>query len=455
MMTEGFWQSRDCLKHVRDVARARAVGPWALLGVALARAIATIPPDIVLPGIVGSRMSLNLFVAPVGPSGGGKGAAEAAAIDSFRFASYIETVPLGSGEGIARTFRPSGTKPDEPNPVTVAIFSAAEIDSLAAIASRQGSSLSAELRKMYSGEQLGFANAGKETRVIVPAGSYRACLIIGVQPLRSHALLGAADGGLPQRFVWLPTSDPDAPDDRPEDPGALRVSRPSWLRPAGITRELTIPDTAIDAIRAHRLAVLREEPSVDPLDGHLHLTRLKVAAAMMALEGRTIVSGEDWSLAGFVMDVSNYTRERCQRALADQSRTANRARALASADREEIISERKHQRCKDNIMRWVQRLGEGELISRTQLTRNLKSDVRTCFDAAIGELIAENRVIPVRTPKGIAYCGPTVDASPTHSELQKQGLDHGPRLDPGNPTPRHHPNRNNEATQQTTDEASA
>lgn len=422
-MTEEFWQSRPVLGHVLAAARARAVGPWALLGAVLARAIATIPPDIVLPGIVGSRMSLNLFVALVGPSGGGKGAAEAAALDAFRFSSYIETVPLGSGEGIARTFRPAGTKADEPNPVTTAIFTAPEIDTLAAIAGRHGSSLSAELRKMYSGEQLGFGNAGKETRVIVPAGSYRACQIIGVQPLRSQTLLGAADGGLPQRFAWLPTSDPNAPDEPPQDPGAWKVSRPSWLRPAGVTFELVVPEIAVDAIRAHRRAVLREDPGVDPLDGHALLTRLKVAAGLMALDGRTVVSAPDWRLAGYIMDVSNYTRERCKHALAEQSRSHNTARALATAEREEIISERKLLRCKEGVMRAVSRLPVDDFIPHNQLRRSLRSDVRDFFDPAIGELITENRITAVRTPKGVAYGRPPVDQASTPNDLRKEGVD--------------------------------
>lgn len=427
-MTDAFWAARPALQHVLTLARARGVGPWATLGAVLARAVATVPPEICLPGIVGSRMSLNLFIALVGPSGGGKGAAEATALDGFSL-PYVEIVPLGSGEGINRTFRPVGTKPDEPNPVTAAIFSAAEIDTVAAVASRQGSTLSSELRKVYSGEQLGFANAGKDTRSIVAAGSYRACLTIGVQPLRSHTLLGASDGGLPQRFVWLPTSDPDAPDEPPPDPGKWKVSRPSWLRAVGSTVDLIVPETASKAIRGHRLAVLREDPHVDPLDGHALLTRLKVASALMALDGRTVVSTEDWSLAGYVMDVSNYTRERCQRALTEQTRSANTARALAAADREEIISDRKLQRCKEGILRALSRLPEGRSVPHNQLRRSLKSDVRDYFDAAANELSNEERITARRTPKGIVYLGPPVDHRSTPDELHKQGVDHGSTVD--------------------------
>lgn len=388
-MIEEFWSSRPFLQHVLTLARARGVGPWATLGAAMSRAVATIPPEITLPGIVGSRMSLNLFIALVGPSGGGKGAAEATAMDGFSL-PYVDTVPLGSGEGVGRAYRPIGTKPEEPNPVTTAIFSAPEIDTVAAIASRQGSTLSAELRKVYSGEQLGFGNAGKDTRNIVPAGSYRACLTIGVQPLRSHTLLSASDGGLPQRFVWLPTSDPDAPDDPPADPGKWRVHRPSWLRAVGTAVDLIVPESATKAIRAHRLAVLREDPNVDPLDGHALLTRLKAAAALMALDGRTLVSDADWKLAGYVMDVSNYTRERCQRALVEQSRSANTARALATADRDEVISDRKLQRAKEAILR---KLADGRQLPRNIIRRSLKADLRDYFDPALDDLLTDNEII--------------------------------------------------------------
>jgi hypothetical protein len=384
-----FWSSRPALHHALALARARGVGPWAVLGVAMARAITTIPPDITLPGTVGGRMSLNLFVALVGPSGGGKGAAEAAAFDGFRFGGPILTVPVGSGEGIGRTFRPVGTEPDAPNPIIAAIFTAAEIDTAAALFARSGSTLSAELRKMFCGEQLGFGNAGKDARNIIEAHTYRACTIFGVQPGRSAPLLNASDGGLPQRFTWLPTSDPDVPDDPPPDPGVWKVSRPSWLRAIGSAVDLCIPEAAVAAIRKHRLAVLREDPTVNALDGHCLLTRLKIAAAMMALDGRTIVSESDWALAGYVMDVSNYTRERCQRALAEQSRSANTARALASADREEIVSDRKAQRARSTVLRKIDARGQ---LTKNQLRMAMKADIRDYLDAAISDLLDANEI---------------------------------------------------------------
>lgn len=396
-MTDAFWAARPVLQHVLTLARARRVGPWAVLGNAMARAVATIPPNVALPGVVGGRMSLNLFVASVGPSGGGKGGADAASMAGVTFSGFsVDVVPIGSGEGVARTFRPVGTKADDPNPVTAAVFTAPEIDSLTALSGRQGSTLSPELRKLYSGENLGFGNAGKDTRNIVAAHSYRACLIAGVQPLRSGPLLGASDGGLMQRFVWLPTSDPDAPDDPPDDPGVCRVPVPAWEQPAhgnlrvvGSEVDLVIPDTARKAIVGHRLAVLREQPGVDPADGHMMLCRLKVAVALMALEGRTLVSDEDWRLSGYVMDVSGWTRERCRRTIVDHARTQNTARALASAEREEIVSDRKAQRARDTVLRKLDLHGQQ---TRGELNRSLKVDIRDYLDNALSDLLDRGEI---------------------------------------------------------------
>lgn len=383
-LTDTFWNSRPALQHVLQSARAAGAGPWSVLGSVAARAIATIPPEIVLPPTIGGRMSLNIFIAHVGPSGGGKGIAEAVANETFHFGKDIEEVPLGSGEGVARTFRPVGTKPDDPNALDTALFTAAEIDTVTALASRAGSTLSAELRKMYSGEKIGFGNAGKDTRVVVAAHTYRACLTVGVQPLRSKALLDAADGGLPQRFVWLPTSDPDAPDDPPAFPGRLNIKPPHWLRPVGKVFDLHIPAVAKDAIRGHRLAVLREDPEVNPLDGHALLTRLKMAVGLMALDGRSVVSDEDWTLAGYVMAVSDRTRERCQRVLAEQSQRTNTARALASAERDEIVADRKMQRARETILRKIDARGQ---LTKNQLRQAMKADIRDHLDPALCELL--------------------------------------------------------------------
>jgi len=94
-----FWRARPVLAHLHAFARARRVAPWALLGVTLARVVAVVPPVVVLPSLVGSYGSLNLFVGVVGRSGAGKGTAESAAVDAVPLPGPVATATIGSGEG--------------------------------------------------------------------------------------------------------------------------------------------------------------------------------------------------------------------------------------------------------------------------------------------------------------------------------------------------------------------
>jgi hypothetical protein len=412
-----------------------------------------------LPPLVGGRTSLNLFCALVGPSGVGKGGSEAAGRDAVNYArSYmvgnntwheheseyrLPELPLGSGEGIARTF-------SDDTDIHSALFTASEIDSLAALFTRQGSTLEGELRKLWTGETLGFTNAQKSTRTRVERLSYRAGVIVGVQPLRAHTLLNGADGGTPQRFTWMPVLDADRPADRPEAPEPITVQVPIWM-----PGELEVPDTAVQAIDDHQAAIHRQDPDVDPLAGHALLCRLKIACGLMVLDERAELTEDDWRLAGHLMAVSDHTRASVQQAARERDRTVNRARALALADREEIVSERKLQRCKDGILRVIERLPDGRWIPGSQLRRSLKSDVRDYFDPAAADLIAEKRIYARRTPKGALYAGPPVDRRSTPTDLRKWRVDHRSTVDHDRPHHRRRERNRKRHPQQTKEETSA
>ena len=190
----GFWDERKILRHLHDYARARRVSPWAVLGVTLARIITATPVEVALPPIVGGKASLNLFVGLVGPSGSGKGAAEAVSADAVHV-GYITSHNVGSGEGIAHGYkrRIKGELEwvDDRHAV---LFSVPEIDSLAAQGDRRGATLMPQLRSGWTGEQLGFGYADPTKRIIVEAHQYRLCLVAGIQPGRAACLLDDADG---------------------------------------------------------------------------------------------------------------------------------------------------------------------------------------------------------------------------------------------------------------------
>jgi hypothetical protein len=225
------------------------------------------------------------------------------------------------------------------------------------------------------------------------------------------------------------------------------VQTPAWGRTAGHLQvvddhmiDLAVPEVARTAIDNHRLAVLREDHTVDPLDGHALLCRLKTAAALMALDGRTIIDPADWKLSGYVMDVSAYTRERCRRALVDQTRSQNTACALATAEREEIMSDRRVQRARDGILR---QLRQQTPQLRSALRRNLKGDIRDYFDAALEDLDRSGEVTV--SPGDSNGRGSTVDLRSTLSDQQKQDVDHRSTWT----TPHHRPGRSPRRRQRT------
>ncbi len=154
---EQFWKSRDMLQHVHDFARARMTTPWAVLGVVLARVVTATEPWVVLPKIVGGHGSLNLFIGLVGASGTGKGAATAAGQDAVSIPGGVFSVNVGSGEGLAHTFVKREKGQLVPLDNDSALIQIPEIDSLTSLSTRSSATILPELRKAWSGEDLGFA----------------------------------------------------------------------------------------------------------------------------------------------------------------------------------------------------------------------------------------------------------------------------------------------------------
>ncbi len=223
----GFWAERPVLEHLHSYARARMVSPWALLGVSVVRALAVVPPHVVLPPIVGTHASLNFFVGLVGRSGAGKGAAEGAGHDALDVGP-VEVFTASSGEGLAHLYA-HREKKEVVRDRDAVLLTVPEVDTLVALKSRQGSTLLPALRSAWSGERLGFSYADPDKALPIERHSYRLGLVLGVQPGRAAPLLDDADGGTPQRFLWMPTTDRDAPDELPAAPAQWPVKRPSWF----------------------------------------------------------------------------------------------------------------------------------------------------------------------------------------------------------------------------------
>jgi hypothetical protein len=264
------------------------------------------------------------------------------------------------------------------------LFRVDEVDQLTAVAGRQGQTTLPLLRSAWSGEELGNSYASREKSLKVPSLQYRCAVVVGVQPTRAGELLDDTGGGTAQRVLWLLNGDPDAPDELPEWPGRLDVTVPRWdpdkaTRSAGPrVTPLAVADSVAEEIRRHRRAVLRLAAESD----HRDLQRLKVAALLAVLDGRLDVNGEDWSLAGIVLDTSDKVRdhiaqERARESEDEADRSGHRAgrRALAAQTVSEDV---------ERIARLIWRhLGDGPLRPSVVKNQKVAHRDRPNFDAAL------------------------------------------------------------------------
>jgi hypothetical protein len=397
------WDSRPVLQHLHDFARARMVAPLAVLGVAVARVVAATPAGYVLPALIGGHGTLNVFVALVGPSGSGKGTGHAAAKDALDLSGARDSISedeslyvtdVGSGEGILHAYAMWTKKEGVQQIRESVLFVVNEVDQLTAVGSRQGATLLPKLHEAYSGESLAFNYADPTKRLHVRRHHYRMALTLGVQPGRAAALFDAADGGTPQRFLWLPVTDPEMPRHPPPEPSRWTVPMPG--RPSTGRKVVGVCTEARDEIiEAHWR---RSRGEGDALDGHALYTRLKVAAALAVLDGHLGgdgVTAEDWRLAGVLMAVSDVTRAGVQAELRRAAAGVNEARAQAEGVREVVKADTVEAAAIQKAGRAVMTaLGKqpGEWVTGAALRRTMTSRVRPYLDAALDALVLAGTV---------------------------------------------------------------
>ncbi|MDW5610012.1 bifunctional DNA primase/polymerase [Mycolicibacterium sp. D5.8-2] len=363
----GFWD-RESLHTVYTTALARMCSPWAVLAHCAARALALTAPLVTLPPLVGGPGSLNWFAAVTAISGGGKGAASAAA----RQLVPLRGVPirnLGSGEGMITAYQ---VKADDECPEGLrqsVMFLADEIDAVTALGSRTGSTTMAVLRSGFSGETLGFSYATKGRDIHLAAHTYRMVVVFSVQPARARGLLGDHGGGTPQRFQWFPGTDPRVTAEvaSPFEQSALTL--PDFVE-LGRAREIIIPTAAQQLIVSERAKAMRGE--ADALDGHALFVREKFAYALAVLDGRMHMTDEDWELSGIAAAVSAHTREqvaqRLAEAEAEEAARVGTLRGITNQAADEEKAFRANQRA-NRVAAWIVEkitaatdgLSEGEL----------------------------------------------------------------------------------------------
>lgn len=396
-----LFDATPTLSHIRQAAHSRGVSAVANLGYVLARVLAEVPPNVMLPAVVGDEAPLNLGVIIVGGSSAGK----SVTIKSSRKTlgpvgvSQLDIErPLGSGEGVAEAFLRDETRPGRggsqvktgrklliPDPRRILV--ADEVDQIAATQNRSGSTLASVLRTGISGGGLGQQNASADRNRNVPEGSYRLVVFLGVQPTRSGVLLQDADAGTPQRFLWLPAKDPSSPAavaDIPDWPGGL-----DWRLPKRLPETIDYPQHVQDEVRQSRFEYHHSDDNFDELAGHVRLTRLKVAAALALLHGDIAITDQWWVLAGQLTDLSQGMQRECLRVLGDTKQRGHESVAVAASRAQEAVDEDKVKRTAQLVLAKV-KAAKGDWVSKQNARPRLS--LRPYMDDAIDALSLSGQI---------------------------------------------------------------
>jgi Bifunctional DNA primase/polymerase, N-terminal len=418
-----FWTSRTVLHQIWKWAKARRAAPWAVLGEAMAEAVCHTPPGFRLPPIVGGDGTLNMLIAIVGKSGAGKNSASQAARAAFQWHGIlgliedrVVRVPLGSGEGLAHTFgrnirdKESG-RMELVRSTLSAVVTIPEIDTFAAINSRSGATISPELRKLYSGEDLGFNWADDNKRVIIPEHSYRACVIAGVQPGRGSIILDDVDGGFAQRWLWIPATDPEAQDERLGDPLVIEWSPPGSIDSLESMDEklvMKVCESAYDEADRERVKALRGDS--DDIEAHSMYTRIKVAAALALLDGSADLRESDWALSSFVMKMSDMQREEVSGHLRRKMEDANRSRGRMDGIRRNVADKTDATETRTRLAKRVMdRLDKDTWMTISYIKNNVVSSLERPFvEETMARLAELERVESMESPSRNGSGKPTV-----------------------------------------------
>lgn len=356
-LPDEFWTQRPILEHIRQAAHSRLVSADALLVATLARVSLLMPPNLVLPAIVGDVASLNLFVAIVDPSGGGKTAAANVArrLVVHQREDFIDPILPSSGEGLIEAFfewvdeeQPDGKNKKMKRQTKTAGFAFVdEGQSLLAQAERSGSTIMETIRSAWVGGDIGQHNAAEERKRWLKPHQYRLSIVMGFQLAYAASLIADAEGGTPQRFTFALATDPNITDGV-EWPGEIHVDQ---LPRSGNLVDFSF-DTEIAAeIRQRRVQRSRGEVRVDPLDTHADLRKMKLAAALAALDGRYHVRRDDWDIAEAIDENSKAVRMRAVEYNRLAQDLARKAAVIAAVEREAAIEVSTFNRALDRVAR--------------------------------------------------------------------------------------------------------
>lgn len=347
-----FWNATAVLQRIQQMARARRASPDGVLHAVLARTAAMADPSVRVDSGIHQPATIGWYCGLFGPSGSGKGNAENTAEELTPFPMVdLAYIDISTGQGLIAAYLDLDIDPDDPDGKKKVLVQrrtrgyalATEGSVLDAMAQMSAAAtLNGVLCKAWMSERQGTSNAEVERRRALPKGCYTLSMSLGVQEEPAAKLLEMGSIGLPQRLAWAhATLGPDTPDKRPATTGPVTVTSrngedvpvTTWVSGLRGTT-ISVPAHVTEELDQLALAISFGRGATAPLDTHEPLWRLKCAALLALLHGRTSVAAEDWDRASVMWETSRKVRDRVQDAAKRRTQAeldARRAEAVLTA----------------------------------------------------------------------------------------------------------------------------
>ncbi|MEU0786996.1 hypothetical protein ABZ341_36220 [Streptomyces sp. NPDC006173] len=343
-----FWNATPTLQQIRQMAQARRTSPDAVMHALLARLAALTEPSVRVDSGIHKPATLCWFCGLYGPSGAGKGNAESTAAELAPFPdSDLTHIDISTGQGLIASYLELQIDPEDDGKKKILVQKTARgyalategsvLDAMAQMSA--AATLNGVLCKAWMSERQGTSNAEVERRRSLPESSYTFSMSLGVQQEPAAKLLEMGSIGLPQRLAWAHAQlGPDTPKERPSLTGAVKVTladgtdTPVTHWAAGLhNTTIKVPASVTQELDDLLLAISFGRGQEAPLDTHEPLWRVKCAALLALLHGRTSVTTEDWERATLMWQTSRRVRDSVQ----DEAK--RRLRAEADARRAEAV----------------------------------------------------------------------------------------------------------------------
>lgn len=330
-LSDTFWASTPTLQQIRQMARARRAEPDAVLHAVLARVAAMADPSVRVSDGIHRPATLCWFCGLFGPPGSGKGQAEDTAEELAPFPADVDIahIDISTGQGVIAAYLDFEADPDDDKGKKKVLVQTrtrgyalategSVLDAMAQMAA--AATLNGVLCKAWMSERQGTSNANVDLRRALPKGSYTLSMSLGVQEEPAAKLLEMGSIGLPQRLAWAHAAlGPDTPKERPATTGAVVVTLgdgrdttvTSWVASLRGTT-LTVPEHVTQELDELALEISFGRGSEHPLDTHEPLWRVKCAALLALLHGRTVISADDWEMASVMWRTSRQVRDSVQ-----------------------------------------------------------------------------------------------------------------------------------------------